>query len=99
MPQSNGERDLRQQLRQARSELEQCLRAGQGCRAEQIFARYPALAADADGALEIIYSTEFTIRALRGEEPTPEEYYTRFPQHRQELEELFRLGKLVGGGE
>jgi eukaryotic-like serine/threonine-protein kinase len=99
MPESNGEHGLRQQLRQARSELERCLRAGEECRAEQILARYPALAADADSALEIIYSTEFTLRELRGEEPTPEEYYARFPQHRQGLEELFRLHKLVGGEE
>jgi eukaryotic-like serine/threonine-protein kinase len=96
---SNGERDLRQQLRQARSELEQCLRAGLDGRAEQVFARYPALAADADSALEIIYSTEFTIRDLRGEGPTPDEYYERFPQYRQALEELFRLHELLGGEE
>ena len=66
---------------------------------EQIFARCPALAADTDGALEIIYSTEFILRELRGEEPTPEEYYARFPQHRQRLEELFRLHQLVGGAD
>jgi serine/threonine-protein kinase len=91
--------DARQQLRQARAEFEQALRAGEGARAEQIFARYPALAADLDSALEIIYSTEFTLRKLRGEEPTPAEYYARFPQYRRELEELFRLRDLVGGGE
>ncbi|HKB41853.1 MAG TPA: serine/threonine-protein kinase [Gemmataceae bacterium] len=99
MAESNAERDLREQLRQARSELEQCLRAGQACRAEQIFARYPALAADADSALEIIYSTEFTLRELRDEGPTPQEYYARFPQYRQGLEELFRLHKVVDGEE
>src|SRR5262249_39236141 len=99
MPEPNGERNLCQQLRQARSELERRLRAGEDARAEQSFARYPALAADADSALEIIYSTEFTRRELRGEEPAPEEYYTRFPQHRQELEELFRVHKLVVGAE
>jgi serine/threonine-protein kinase len=99
MPESHEERDLRQQLRQARSELERRLRAGEDGRAEEVFARYPALAADADSALEIIYSTEFTLRELRGEEPIPEGYYERFPQHRQGLEELFRLHKLVGGAE
>jgi len=99
MAESNGERDLREQLRQARSELEQCLRAGQDCRAEQIFARYPALAADVDSALDIIYSTEFTLRELRDERPSPEAYYARFPQYRQRLEELFRLHKLVSGAE
>jgi serine/threonine-protein kinase len=91
--------DLRQQLRQARLELEQDLRAGEDTRAEQVFARYPALAADADSALEIIYSTEFTLRKLRGEEPTAAEYYARFPQYRRELEDLFRLRDLVGGDE
>jgi serine/threonine-protein kinase len=99
MPESNSARDLRQQLRQARSELEQCLRAGRGCRAEEIFARYPALAADEDSALEIIYSTEFTILELLGEDPSPAEYYARFPEHRQRLEELFHLHELVGGEE
>jgi serine/threonine-protein kinase len=99
MPGSNGEPDLREQLRQARSELEQCLRAGRAGRAEQVFARYPALAANADSALEIIYSTEFTLRDLRGEGPTPAEYYERFPQYRQALEELFGLHELVGGEE
>jgi serine/threonine-protein kinase len=99
MPESNDERDFGRQLRQARSELEQGLRAGENCRAEQIFARYPALAADSDSALEIIYSTEYTLRELLGEEPSPEEYYDRFPQYRQGLEELFRLQDLVRGEE
>jgi serine/threonine-protein kinase len=96
---SNGEHDLRQHLRQARSELEQGLRAWKNIRAEQVFAKYPELEADSDSALEIIYSTEFTCRELRGEEPTPEEYYTRFPQHRQRLQELFQLQETVDGGE
>jgi serine/threonine-protein kinase len=97
MAEPNGEPDLRQQLRQARLELERQLRAGQDVRAEHILARYPALAADPDSALEIIYSTEFTLRKLRGEEPTPAEYYERFPHYRRELEELFRLGDLMVG--
>jgi serine/threonine-protein kinase len=99
MPESNSATELRRRLLQARAELEQGLRAGQDCRAEQIFARYPDLATDADSALELIYSTEFTFREVRGDKPTPEEYYERFSQHRQGLEELFRLHKLVAGGE
>jgi serine/threonine-protein kinase len=99
MPEANGETDLRCLLRQAQLELEQSLRDGQDARAEQIFDRYPALAADPDSALDLIYSTEYTLRQTFGEEPTPEEFYARFPQHRPALEELFRLQRLVGDGE
>src|SRR5262245_46298611 len=71
MPDANGEPDLGRLLRQAQLELEQALRDGRDGRAEEIFARYPALAADQDSALDIIYSTEFTLREMRGEKPTP----------------------------
>src|SRR5262249_52964560 len=41
-------------VRLACAELERRLRAGEGCAAEEVLAAQPALAADPDGALELI---------------------------------------------
>ncbi len=95
MPDDNTDDTLEQMLRRACTELEQSLRAGRRERAEQVFARYPALALRPDFALEVIYATEYTTRALLEEEPRPDEYYERFPQFRAALERQFHMEDLL----
>src|SRR5579883_557129 len=76
------------QLRRARAALEQDLQEATGRRAEDVLAEYPAVAADSEAALELIY-TEFVVREQLGQAPAPAEWYGRFPQWRADLEELF----------
>src|SRR5207248_6604358 len=77
-------------LRQACAELGRRLRAGERYGAEDAFAAWPALAADADAAVELI-GAEFALRAELGQAPAPEEWYARFPQWRDRLRRRFEL--------
>src|SRR5262245_9163630 len=86
---------LQVQLRQACSKLERRLRAGEGCTAEELLAACPALAADTDSALELIY-TEFVLRQELGEGPSPAAFLARFPQWHDDLQKLFQVGAAVG---
>src|SRR4051794_8910476 len=87
---------LDEQLRQACAELEQRLSAGEGCRAEDLLLAHPGLAERADSALELIY-TEFVPRERLGQPPSPEEWYGRSPQWREDLRQLFEVHQAVGG--
>src|SRR5690242_3406427 len=53
---------------------------GERIPAEVYLQRYPALQADVEKALELVYG-EFLLREGLGETPTPEEYAQRFPQY------------------
>src|SRR5262245_29636686 len=87
----NGPVDTRpeDQLRRACAELDRCLRAGQPCSAEGLLAAYPALAADADTAVELIYA-EFVTREALGQRPASAEWCARFPQWQEPLAKLFQ---------
>ena len=63
--------DPREQLRQACTELQRRLRAGQPCCAEQLLAEFPAVSRHEDLVLDLIY-TEYVLRKHLGEEPTPD---------------------------
>lgn len=78
------------QLRRARAALEDGLRAGGDGRAEDLLAAYPAVAADAEAALELVY-TEFAVREELGQTPDPADWYARFPQWRADLEQVFEV--------
>ncbi|CAN5529800.1 hypothetical protein BH11PLA2_BH11PLA2_50310 [soil metagenome] len=78
------------QLRRARTELEKALRGGTDTRAETLMSRYPALAADSDSALELVY-TEFVIRTELGQNPKQAEWFERFPQLKTDLEQVFQV--------
>jgi hypothetical protein len=78
------------ELRQACASLEQRLRAGENCRAENFFAAHPLLACQEDSALDLIY-IEFITREELGQKPTPEEFYARFPLWRARLEQQFNI--------
>src|SRR4051812_46655996 len=81
--------DAESQLRRARAELETDLRAGHDRRAETLIAAYPAVAADTEAALELVY-TEFVVRQDLGQNPDPSSWLDRFPQWRADLEQMFQ---------
>jgi predicted ATPase len=83
------------QLRQACSELDRHMRAGLPCRAEDLLAARPALAAHPDCALELVY-TEFLLRAELGPPPSPAEWYSRFPQWSDRLRRVFQIHDQLG---
>ena len=69
-------------------------RAGEDARAEDYFHDDPALASDADGALELIYA-EFVTRSDLGQMPPGEEWSRRFPQWNEDLQDLFQIHDLM----
>jgi tRNA A-37 threonylcarbamoyl transferase component Bud32 len=84
-----------QRLCEACAELERRLRAGQPCAAEDLFAAFPALATEAEAALEVIF-TEFVVREHLGQRPDPADWFARFPQWQRDLEQLFQVHRAVG---
>ncbi|HKB41737.1 MAG TPA: serine/threonine-protein kinase [Gemmataceae bacterium] len=78
-PNSAAADDSRSVLRHACAELEQRLRAGEDCHAEQLLAAHPELASDPDRALELI-QVEWLARQALGRSGPPEEWFARFPQ-------------------
>jgi serine/threonine-protein kinase len=64
--------------------------AGEPVPAETYLARYPAVAANVEMALDLIYG-EFRFRRDVGEDPCVADYLQRFPQYRALLEEQFRF--------
>jgi WD40 repeat protein len=82
-------------LRAACAELERRLRAGDSCAAEELFAAFPALASETDAVMELVY-TEFVVREELGQRPDPADWLARFPQWREDLEQLFEVHRAVG---
>jgi WD40 repeat protein len=62
--------------------------------AEDYLRRHPALAADAEAALDLIFH-EFLLRERAGEGPQLEEYVARFPQHAAALRQQIDLHRAV----
>src|SRR5437879_1508961 len=67
---------------------------GERAGAELYFERFPAVADDAELAVDLIYS-EALLRAALGERPTPQEYAARFPRHADELRRQFLLFEAI----
>jgi serine/threonine-protein kinase len=89
--------DLGKRLQQACTDLERRLRAGEDCTAEDLFRSYLDVAAHRDAALELLY-TEFVLRQELGQRPSTTAWLARFPQWREDLEQLFQVHDLVGAG-
>jgi WD40 repeat protein/tRNA A-37 threonylcarbamoyl transferase component Bud32 len=89
MPPVPGE-EVQRQLRQACAELERRLRAGADGGVEGLLQGSPALAADRDAALELLY-TEFVLLEELGQRPDPERWFDRFPRWREDLRQLFQV--------
>jgi serine/threonine protein kinase len=58
--------------------------------AEAYFERNPELGGDPEASVDLIYS-EFLLRGRLGEEPDPQEFIRRFPQHADALRRQFEL--------
>ena len=78
------------QLRRACAELDRGLRAGGSTSAETLLATFPDVAADADLAVELIYSEYLTLESL-GRPPAASDYCIRFPQWSDRLSRLFQV--------
>jgi serine/threonine protein kinase/WD40 repeat protein len=71
--------------------------AGTRITAETYLQQHPALRADAEGTLELLYN-EIMIRQQAGEAPRLEEYQARFPQLAARLELLFEVHSVLEAG-
>jgi hypothetical protein len=69
--------------------------AGEHVPAEEYLERYPALRADSECALELIYG-EFLLREGSGASLTLEDFQRRFPQHAGRLEQQIELHRALG---
>jgi serine/threonine protein kinase len=94
LPDRPAEPDAEQRLRQACAELCQRLRAGEDSVAEDLFRRCPDLAADADAALELLY-TEFVVREELGTPLAPAAWHDRFPHWGERLDRLWQVHGLL----
>ncbi|HMP01816.1 MAG TPA: serine/threonine-protein kinase, partial [Gemmatales bacterium] len=91
-----SDRDQAQhQMRQACVAMDRALRSGTMARAERWLEACPAIAADEDLAVELIYS-EYVAREELGPPPDPSEFLERFPQWAPHLQRLFALDGLLG---
>jgi serine/threonine-protein kinase len=94
MPADNGDgNSTEKQLQKACAELVARLRAGTPCHAETFLGAIPELSSHEDLALELVY-TEFVVREELGQNPSPLEWFTRFPQWRHRLERIFQADLL-----
>jgi WD40 repeat protein len=87
---------LEQLLRSACSDLGRRIRSGEGCSAEEYLTRNPELAAKPDLAIELIY-TEYVVRAELNQDVSYDDWLTRFPQWRADLEQLIEVHRQVCG--
>lgn len=83
-----------QQFQQACAAIDRALRGGETARAEDWLSACPALAADEDLAVELVFS-EYVAREELGPPPTPGEFLARFPQYAERLRRLFELDGLL----
>ena len=91
---SAADSEIEKRLRQACADLDQGLRAGRDCRAEEFFAATPELETQADAAIELIY-TEFVTRQELGQQPEPADFCHRFSRWKTILEEQFQIHALM----
>jgi len=94
IPDSAAEPDTERRLRQACAELRRRLCGGEGGAAEDLFRRFPDLAADADAALELLY-TEFVVREELGQPLAPAAWRDRFPRWGERLDRLLQVHGLL----
>lgn len=87
---------LEQELRSACSDLGRRLRAGERCSAEEYLAQHPAIAANPDLAIELIY-TEYVVRVELNQHVSCDDWLTRFPQWRNDLQQLIEVHQQVCG--
>jgi serine/threonine-protein kinase len=79
-----------------RADQRQRWQAGERVPAEDNLRRFPALRAEAEHAIDLIYG-EFLLRERLGERPTAEEYLRRFPEHAEALGAQIDLHRAMRG--
>ena len=67
---------------------------GERILAEAYLEQHPALLADPEALLDLIYS-EIVLREENGENPQPEDYFQRFPQFRTQLQFQFEVHQAI----
>jgi serine/threonine-protein kinase len=72
----------------------ECWHRGQGVRAEEYLRAYPALEAEPEQVIELIYR-EFLLREELGQSPTPAEYLQRFPEYADRLNQQLELHRAL----
>jgi hypothetical protein len=72
--------------------------AGQRVPAEEYLRRHPALNADPEAVLDLIFH-EYLLRDRAAERPSAEEYLGRFPQHASTLAKQIDLHRAVAAGD
>src|SRR5262249_2960144 len=92
-PSGSAPREL---CRQACEQLRQRLRAGEPCQAESFLSAHPGLTGEPDLVVELIL-TEITVRGELGQQPDPNDWYARFPQHSDRLKQALSSRRLPGG--
>jgi eukaryotic-like serine/threonine-protein kinase len=85
-------------LREACADLVRRLRAGEPATAEEYFASFPALAGDAESAVELIY-TEFAAAEELGRPVDEPAVMRRFPQWSAALRRQFDIHRLMSGAD
>jgi WD40 repeat protein/tetratricopeptide (TPR) repeat protein len=70
-------------------------RLGQGVPAETYLAAFPTVRDDPEQAVDLIFA-EYLLREERGEQPAPEDYLRRFPQHAGALKLQVELHEAMG---
>jgi serine/threonine protein kinase len=91
------ERTAAQLVEELRAEQRGCWLRGERVGVEVYLAQHPALQADTDGAVKLIYH-EVLLREERGEAPQLDEYLQRFPQWADRLRPLFEVHQAVASG-
>jgi len=81
-------------FRRACADLDRRLRAGEPVAAEEWVGAAGPLAADADLAVELIF-TEYVAREELGESPSADDFCARFPAHADRLRRLFGVDQLL----
>src|ERR1043166_7764793 len=81
-------------LRACCAELYRRILNGEDCRAEAFLDLYPAIAADLESALDLVYH-EYLARCERGVPPEADEYFARFPQWREAIFHQLQVHSLL----
>ncbi len=84
LPDTNSLADAESLLETARGQLERRLRAGEPCRAEELFRQYPALLHHPELAVQLVF-TEFALCEELGRQTPLDDWFRRFPQWSDEL--------------
>ncbi|MCA9218094.1 MAG: protein kinase, partial [Planctomycetales bacterium] len=85
---------LTEQVRHALTALADLVRHSEMPATESVLNDYPAIVADREAVLELIY-TEYVLRQEQGIEISVDDWITRFPQLAQDLRELFQVHELL----